>query len=141
MDYELDVRGMTRNFTIYQDTNSNQIGNTKPLTKVLDKIKLLQPITFQWNSSTGFQDAGEQIGLLADAVDDVFPQVVKTASDGTRAVAYQNLVPVLVQGLKELISERDQTRQELQTLQNEFAVYQQQIEARLQQLADQIERC
>ena len=141
MDYELDVRGMTRNFTIYQDTNSNQIGNTKPLTKVLDKIKLLQPITFQWNSSTGFQDAGEQIGLLADAVDDVFPQVVKTASDGTRAVAYQNLVPVLVQGLKELISERDQTRQELQTLQNEFAVYQQQIEARLQQLADRIERC
>jgi Chaperone of endosialidase len=140
MDYELDIRGMTRTFTVYQDTNSNQISNLKPLTKVLEKIKLLQPITFQWNSPD-FRDAGEQIGLLADAVDDVFPQVVKTSSDGTRAVAYQNLVPVLIQGLKELITERDQTRQDLQTLQSEFTVYQQQMEARLQQLADRIERC
>lgn len=141
IDYELDVHGMTRNFTFYQDTNSSQVSNPKPLTAVLEKIKLLQPITFQWNSSTGFQNAGEQIGLLAHEVDDVFPQVVKTASDGTQAVAYQNLVPVLVQGLKELIAERDQTRQDLQTLRNEFTVYQQQMEARLQQLTDRIERC
>jgi hypothetical protein len=141
IDYELDVHGMTRSFTFYQDTNSNQVSNSKPLTAVLEKIKLLQPITFQWSSSTGFQDAGEQIGLLAHEVDDVFPQVVKTASDGTQSVAYQNLVPVLVQALKELIAERDRTCQELQTLRNEFTVYQQQMDARLQQLTDRIERC
>lgn len=140
-DYELDVHGMTRNFTLYQDTNSNHVSSSKPLTTVLEKIKLLQPITFQWNSSTGFQDAGEQIGLLAHEVDDVFPQVVKTASDGTQAVAYQNLVPVLIQALKELIAERDQTRQELQTLRNDFTVYQEQMETRLQQLIGRIERC
>jgi hypothetical protein len=130
IDYELDVRGMTRTFTVYQDTNSNQISNAKPLTGVLEKVKLLQPITFRWNSATGFQEAGEQIGLLAHEVDDIIPQVIKTSSDGTQAIAYQNLVPVQIQALKELIAERDQTRLDLQTLRDEFTLYQQQMEVR-----------
>jgi hypothetical protein len=141
MDYELDVRGMTRTFTVYQDTNSNQIINPKPLKNVLEKIKLLQPVTFYWNRSTGFADMGEQIGLLAHVVDDVFPQVVKTSSDGTQAVAYQNLVPVLIQAINEILTERDQTRQELQTLRDEFTVYQHQMEERLQELTNSIARC
>ncbi|HEY9619689.1 MAG TPA: tail fiber domain-containing protein [Crinalium sp.] len=140
-DYELDVYGMARGFTFYQNTNRERIGTWQPLTPVLDKVRRLQPITFQWNASTGFQAAGEQIGLFAHEVDEYFPQVVKTDSDGMQAIAYQNLVPVLVQALKELISERDQTRQDLQTLRNDFTVYQQQMEARLQQLMDRIERC
>lgn len=139
-DYELDVNGMMRGFTIYQNTNSTQIGSYKPLEAVLERVRLLQPITFQWNSETGFQSAEEQIGLLAHEVDDVFPQVVKTDSDGTQAIAYQNLVPVLIQALKELIEQRDETRQNLQTLQDNFRTYQQRTDTQLQQLNDRLRR-
>ena len=141
MEYELDVHGMTRCFTFYQDTNSDQVTKVSPLTEVLERVKLLQPITFEWNSATGFQDAGEQLGLLAHEVDDVFPQVVKTASDGTQSVAYQNLVPVLFQAIKELTQDKEQTQQELETLRQEFNLYQEQMEARLQQLTKRIEQC
>ncbi len=139
-DYELDIHGMTRGFAFYQDTNSDRVGNIKPLTEVLEKIKSLKPVTYEWNANTGFQNAGEQIGLLAHEVEEVFPQVVKTDSDGTQAVAYQNLVPVLIQALKEMTEEKDRTQQELETLRNEFTLYQQQMEERLQQLNDRIEQ-
>ncbi|MBD1848315.1 tail fiber domain-containing protein [Cyanobacteria bacterium FACHB-63] len=139
-DYELDINGMMRGFTIYQNTNSTQIGSYKPLEAVLERVRLLQPITFQWNSGTGFQSAGEQIGLLAHEVDDVFPQVVKTDSDGTQAIAYQNLVPVLIKALKELIEQRDETHQNLQTLQDNFRAYQQRTDTQLQQLNDRLRR-
>jgi len=140
MDYELDVHGITRTFTLYQDTNSSQVTKIDALEGVLEQLKLLRPVTFEWNNASGFRGEGEQIGFLAHEVDDIFPQVVKTASDGTQAVAYQNLVPVVVQALKELIAERDDTQQQLTELRNEFTVYRQQMEERLADLSDRIDR-
>ena len=137
IDYELDVKGMSRTLTLYQDTNSNQVCNPKPLTEVLEKIKLLQPVTFEWNA---FEDMGQQIGLLAHAVDDIFPQVVRTASDGTQAIAYQNLVPVLIKGLQEVMAERDETRQKVETLETELQVFRKTMETELQELRDRLEQ-
>jgi len=141
MDYELDVHGMARAFTIYQDTNSSQVTKVDALEGVLESLKQLRPITFEWNNASGFRDAGEQIGFLAHEVDDVFPQVVKTASDGTQAVAYQNLVPVLVQALKELVAARDDTQEQLEDLRNDFTVYRNDMEERLRRLSDRLDHC
>jgi hypothetical protein len=141
MDYELDVHGMARACTVYQDTNSSQVTKVDALEGVLESLKQLRPITFEWNSASGFRDAGEQIGFLAHEVDDVFPQVVKTASDGTQAVAYQNLVPVLVQALKELVAARDDTQEQLEDLRNEFNVYKDRMEERLRRLSDRLDHC
>ena len=140
MDYELDLHGMARTFTLYQDTHSGYMARTQPLANVLDRVRSLRPVTFQWNAASGFHGEGEQIGFLAHEVDDVFPQVVKTASDGSQAVAYQNLVPVLVQALKEVLAERDETRQQLTDLRNEFTAFRQQTRDRLEQLAARIRR-
>jgi Chaperone of endosialidase len=133
-DYQLDVSGMTRTFTLYQDTNNSQIDEKKSLIEVLDRIKRLKPIVFEWNSTTEFQNLGEQLGLLAHEVDDVFPQVVKTSSDGTQAIAYQNLVPVLIQGIKELIETKDETKAQLETLRTEFEQFKQDTDKRLKSL-------
>jgi len=143
LGYELDVNGMSRTFTLYQDTNTNNVVSPKALTNVLERVKLLRPITFEWNSATGFQEQTprEQIGFLAHEVDDVFPQVVKTSSDGTQAIAYQNLVPVLARALQELMQQRDETQQRLDTLRNDFTVYRQEMAETLQRLTDRIEQC
>jgi hypothetical protein len=140
INYELDVHGMARVLTLYQDTNESLITKQKPLTGALRKVRDLRPISFEWTAATGFQAEGEQLGLLAHEVDDVFPQVVKTASDGTKAIAYQNLVPALIQSIQELIDERNQTQRDLETLRNEFTGYQQQMGDRLQALSDRLER-
>lgn len=141
LDYELDVNGMTRTLMLYQDTDESRITKVDDLENVLEELQQLRPVTFEWNSASGFRDGREKIGFIAHEVDDVFPQVVKTSDDGTKAVAYQNLVPVVVQALKEVIAERDETRQQLEALVAEFTVYRQEMEERLSELSDRISRC
>lgn len=141
IDYELDVNGMTRTFTLYQDTDASRMTKVGDLEDALKLLQPLHPITFEWNNGSGFRDHGEQIGFLAHEVDDVFPQVVKTASDGTKAVAYQNLVPVVVQALKDLIAARNDTQTQLVALRDEFRVYRQQTEERLTELSDRLNHC
>ena len=43
----------------------------------------------------------EKIGLLAQDVQKVFPEIVNTGKDGMLAVNYQALIPVLINALKE----------------------------------------
>lgn len=141
IDYELDVNGMTRAFTLYQDTDTSRMTKVGDLEDALERLQQLHPVTFEWNNASGFRDHGEQIGFLAHEVDDVFPQVVKTSSDGTKAVAYQNLVPVVVQSLKDLIAARNDTQNQLTALRDEFRVYRQQTEERLTELRSRLNRC
>ncbi len=131
--------GMLRSMTLYQNMNTDQIDTWQRLTTVLETVKLLQPISFHWKSDSGFDPAKEQLGLLADELEAVFPQVVNKETDGTAAIAYQNLVPILIQSIKELLEQRDQLQQALQTLQTSFEEYQQQTEQRLQELTARIE--
>lgn len=141
IDYELDVNGMTRTFTLYQDTDASRMTKVGDLEDTLELLQQLHPVTFEWNNASGFRDHGEQIGFLAHEVDDVFPQVVKTASDGTKSVAYQNLVPVVVQALKDLIAARNDTQAQLETLRDEFRVYRQQMDDHLAALSDRLNHC
>jgi len=43
----------------------------------------------------------EKIGLLAQDVQKVFPEIVNKGKDGMLAVNYQALIPVLINALKE----------------------------------------
>jgi hypothetical protein len=100
----------------------------KPLNSALSRLQCLRPITFEWNRDAeisppdaanlpkpsepesestknpedSYQDTHQQIGLLAHEVERFFPEVVRTANDGTQSVAYTNLVPVLIQSIQEL---------------------------------------
>lgn len=44
----------------------------------------------------------KRIGLLAQEVERVFPEVIRTSYDGTKGILYNDLVGVLVEGMKEL---------------------------------------
>jgi hypothetical protein len=52
-------------------------------------------------------DSKQKIGLLAQNVQEVFPELVKTGTDalGTLSVNYQGLIPVLINSIKELQAE------------------------------------
>ncbi len=101
-DYSLDVQGLTQGLTFYQAHHADWMKAVTPLGQTLEKVQQLQPITFEWNGASGVADAGAQIGLRAEDVHSIFPQVVKTNGDGRQSLAYQNLVPVLIKALNEL---------------------------------------
>ena len=49
----------------------------------------------------GHFEEGRQIGLIAQEVEAVFPELVKTDSQGYKAVSYEKLTAVLVEAMKE----------------------------------------
>jgi hypothetical protein len=64
------------------------------LTAVLGKIEQLRGVTYNWIDAT--KDSSQQIGFIAQEVEKVFPQLVKTNPKGIKSVAYTNMVPVLL---------------------------------------------
>ncbi len=80
----------------------------------------LKPIAFEWDPDTGLDNEGKQIGLKAQDVLDIIPEVVRyDEMDRTHSVAYQNLVPVLIQAIHELSDQVKALRQEVQQMKGE----------------------
>jgi trimeric autotransporter adhesin len=61
----------------------------------IEKIKKINGVYFTWKSS-GRQD----IGLIAQNVESVIPQIVHTNNNGIKSVEYGNLVALLVETVK-----------------------------------------
>ncbi|TYZ14347.1 tail fiber domain-containing protein [Hymenobacter lutimineralis] len=76
----------------------------RPLAHALNDVLQLRGVRYQWNA-LGVQHGGtagkEQIGLLAQEVEKVFPELVSTDPQGYKSVNYAQLTPVLLEALRE----------------------------------------
>jgi hypothetical protein len=70
-----------------------------PINSAVDKLTTLNPVIFSWKSDDTNK---ENIGLIAQDVEEVFPQVIDTNEEGFLGVRYLELVPVLVKAIQEL---------------------------------------
>lgn len=70
----------------------------------LEDIMKLNGVSYKWKTDEftkrGFTE-DKQIGLIAQEVEDVLPELVKTERDGYKSVDYQSLSAVLVEAIKE----------------------------------------
>lgn len=66
----------------------------------LDALVDIRPVRFQFKDETT-HPSGEQIGILAQEVREVFPELVTEGSDGMLSVAYPKLSAVLLKGVQE----------------------------------------
>ena len=71
--------------------------NIQPLDNALESIMRLSGKSYDWKGSDGVAD----IGLIAQDVERVFPELVITNDDGFKAIAYSRLTAVLVEAIKQ----------------------------------------
>ncbi len=70
----------------------------RPIGQKADEILNLHGISFNWiDSKLG---KGRQFGFIAQDVEKVFPELVYTNKNGIKSVAYQSLIPVLVETIR-----------------------------------------
>ena len=74
--------------------------NLKPIENSLEKVSKLSGYEFDWNDK---QDTyqGHDVGVIAQEVEEVLPEVVTTRDNGYKAVKYEKIVPLLIQAIKE----------------------------------------
>jgi len=98
--HAVDVRGTNA----YQQVSDERFKtDIQQLKKALEKLTRLRGVKFRFKAKDfpdrGF-DENQHIGFLAQEVERVIPEMVKTDTNGWKTVAYSELIPYLVEALK-----------------------------------------
>ncbi len=77
--------------------------NITPIPNAIDKITKISGNTYDWKSELkdvhGYE--GNDVGVIAQEVEAVLPQLVQDRDNGYKAVKYDKLVALLIEGIKE----------------------------------------
>jgi hypothetical protein len=77
--------------------------NIKPIENALEKISKISGNTYDWRVELkdvhGYE--GNDVGVIAQEVEAVLPQLVQDRDNGYKAVKYDKLVALLIEGIKE----------------------------------------
>ncbi len=118
-NYKLDVRGSIGNNSTLYHSDRRWKHNITTLTNSLDRVQLLRGVSYEWKrhdfTDMNFPE-GIQIGLIAQEVEHVLPEVVNTNSAGYKSVDYSKLVALLIEASKEQQKQID----ELQKMVNQL---------------------
>ena len=83
----------------------------EPITGALDKVCAIDGFIYKWNDKAASLDKEtRQVGISAQAVQEVLPEAVFEKDDGYLGVAYDKLIPLLVESIKELKSEVEELK-------------------------------
>jgi hypothetical protein len=77
---------------------------TGNIENAIDSLLTLRTVKYTWKKDTSEK---VNLGLIAQDVQKVFPEVIDTNADEMLGVRYQELVPVLVKAIQELKAEND----------------------------------
>jgi len=112
-NYQLYVNGAVY-ATSYSGSDKRWKKNIRPISNALSLVEKLQGVRFEWKTEE-FKDKhfekGRQVGLIAQDVEPVVPEIVKTDKDGYKAISYEKLTAVLIEAIKE----QNQKIKELET--------------------------
>ncbi len=95
--------------------------NIQTVDSALDKVLQLRGVSFDWK-----KDGESTYGFIAQEVEQIFPELVKTNDDGYKAVLYGNLVSPVVEAIKE-------QQEEIRRNQKTFELMKYGIELRVQE--------
>ena len=77
--------------------------NITPIPNAIEKIRKISGNTYDWKAELkdvhGYE--GNDVGVIAQEVEEVLPQLVQNRDNGYKAVKYDKLVALLIEGIKE----------------------------------------
>ncbi len=111
----------------FSDSDKDLKENLVVIPNALTKVGLMTGYTYDWKNHTierskyntkNFNLAGESdTGVIAQDVELMgLPGITTTRDNGTKAVKYERLVPVLIEAIKELKAENDALKARVTTL-------------------------
>ena len=88
--------------TAFSSSDVSLKENITPISNAIDKVRSISGNTFTWNEKSTY-NGEEGTGIIAQEIEALgLPGVTETRRDGTKAVRYDRLVPLLIEAIKEL---------------------------------------
>ena len=98
-DGDLQIQGTATANGVTLTSDSRYKKEIQTLPSALENILSLRGVSYYWKDR---DDDTQQIGVIAQEVEKIYPQLVHTNEDGYKSVAYSNLVSPLIEAVKEL---------------------------------------
>jgi uncharacterized coiled-coil protein SlyX len=78
--------------------------NIKPIENALSKVESISGNTYDWKEGydTIHSHKGNDVGVIAQEIENILPQIVTNRDNGYKAVQYEKIIPLLVEAIKEL---------------------------------------
>ena len=93
--------------------------NFEPIGSAVEKVGQLNGYTFDWIPMEGVHvHSGHDIGVKAQEVEKVLPEIVEDRGNGYKAVKYDKLTALLIQAVNEQQQQIDKLTKELNWLEN-----------------------
>ncbi len=113
--YALDVSGSigaTADVVAYVSSDKRLKDNIKNIANPLEKLEKLNGVEFDWNDKQDLYK-GHDIGVIAQEVEEVLPEIVDTREDGHKAVKYDRMVALLIEAVKEQQEQINELKEKL----------------------------
>ncbi len=120
--YKLDVNGTIRGNNV-APSDKRYKKEIIPLKDLISSVSKLQGVSFLWNNDKFPEKCfppGKQFGFLAQDVEEVFPELVKTDGEGFKCLSYDKLTAVLVEAIKEQQTQIESYKEKLDKQQNQI---------------------
>ena len=77
--------------------------NLVAIPNAVSKVGIITGYTFNWKTDSLYGNGGNDTGVIAQQIEALgLPGITTTRDDGTKAVRYDRLVPLLIEAIKEL---------------------------------------
>ena len=80
--------------------------------RCLEKIKQINGVNFEWSDKQSTY-TGKDVGVIAQDVEKVLPEVVTEREDGYLAVKYEKIIPLLIEAIKDQQKEIEELKSKL----------------------------
>jgi cytoskeletal protein CcmA (bactofilin family) len=120
----------TNEITAYFSSDARLKENVTVISNPIEMIKQIRGVYFDWTDEHMAHRGGEDgyfvrkhdVGVIAQEVEAVLPELVGTREDGYLAVKYEKMVPLLIEAIKEQQKSIDMLKFELEKLKNNKTV-------------------
>ena len=85
--------------------------NITPINNPIEKIKKIGGYEFDWNEKSSYE--GHDVGVIAQEIEKVLPEIVTTRDNGYKAVKYDKIVALLIEGIKDQQLQIDELKSQL----------------------------
>ena len=100
----LKVNGVTEGLAYFATSDKRFKKDILPIENALKTIEAIEGKTYLWDKEKNKEmnfDGGGHSGFIAQELEKVLPHLVATGSDGFKAINYMELLPYLVEAIKE----------------------------------------
>ena len=103
----------SNDITAYYSSDKNLKENIETISNAMSIVVSMSGVRFDWNEIARemYPERTERdIGVIAQEVENVLPEIVTNRENGYKAVKYEKIIPVLIQAIKELKAEIDELK-------------------------------